>query len=82
MKTTIEISDPLLRRARKLAEREGLTLLALVERGLQRVLAERKEAKPFRLRQASVPGKGLQQLARDASWEALRERVYEGRGGA
>ncbi len=82
MKTTIEISDPLLQRARKLAEREGLTLRALVERGLQRVLAEKKQAKPFRLRKASVSGKGLQPAARNASWEELRERAYEGRGGA
>lgn len=81
MKTTIEISDPLLERARKLAAREGLTLRALVERGLQRVLAERKQTKPFRLRKASVPGKGLQPAARNESWEELRERAYEGRGG-
>ena len=38
MKTTIEISDPLLRRARRMAEREGVTLRALVERGLSRVV--------------------------------------------
>ena len=82
MKTTIEISDPLLQRARKLAARQGVTLRALVERGLQRVLAETKQAKPFRLRKASFRGEGLQPAARDANWEELRERAYEGRGGA
>lgn len=82
MKTTIEISDPLLQRARQLAAREGVTLRALVERGLQRVLAERKRGKPFRLRKASFRGQGLQPGARGASWEELRERAYEGRGGA
>ena len=45
MKTTIEISDPLLREARKLAEREGVTLRALVERGLRRVVTETKPAR-------------------------------------
>jgi hypothetical protein len=34
MKTTVEISDSLLREARKLARREGTTLRALVEQGL------------------------------------------------
>jgi hypothetical protein len=44
MKTTIEISDPLTREARELAEREGVTLRALVERGLNRVIGEPKDA--------------------------------------
>jgi len=35
MKTTIDIADPLLDEARKLAAREGTTLRALVERGLR-----------------------------------------------
>ena len=34
MKTTVAISDPLLREARELAAREGVTLRTLVERGL------------------------------------------------
>jgi hypothetical protein len=58
MKTTIEISDPLLREARKLAEREGVTLRALVERGLRRVVTETKAVAPFKLRRASFKGKG------------------------
>jgi len=62
MKTTIEISDPLLREARNLAEREGVTLRALVERGLRRVIAETKPNAPLKLRRASFKGKGLQPI--------------------
>jgi hypothetical protein len=81
MKTTVEISDSLLREARKIAAREGLTLRALVERGLHRVIAETNHSAPFKLRRASFKGKGLQAELRDASWDEIRERVYEGRGG-
>jgi hypothetical protein len=80
MKTTIDISDPLLREARKLAEREGVTLRALVERGLRRVVTETKPGAPFKLRRASFKGKGLQADMRDASWGRLRDLAYEGRG--
>ena len=38
MKTTIEISDELLVRSKRLAESRGITLRALVEEGLQRSL--------------------------------------------
>ena len=81
MKTTIEISDPLLREARKVAEREGITLRALVERGLRRVVIETKPGAPFKLRRASFKGKGLQAVVRGASWDRLRDLAYEGRGG-
>jgi hypothetical protein len=80
MKTTIEISDPLLREARKLAEREGVTLRALVERGLRRVVTETKAVAPFKLRRASFKGKGQQADVRGASWSRLRDLAYEGRG--
>jgi hypothetical protein len=80
MKTTIEISDPLLREARKLAEREGVTLRALVERGLRRVVTETKTVAPFKLRRASFKGKGLQTDLHVDSWNKLRDLTYKGRG--
>ncbi len=81
MKTTVEISDPLLREARRMAAREGVTLRTLIERGLQRMVADTKPATPFKLRRASFKGKGVQPHLADASWEQLRDLAYEGRGG-
>ena len=49
MKTTLDIPDPLLREARKVAERERTTLRALVEQGLRRVLADKQRRCGFRL---------------------------------
>jgi len=81
MKTTVEISDPLLREIRKLAAREGVTLRALVERGLHAVVAETSHGAPFRLRRASFKGKGLQAEFREASWDLVRDTAYDDRGG-
>lgn len=81
MKTTIEISDPLLNDARKLAAREGTTLRALVEQGLRQVVSEKKKAKrPFKLRDASFGGKGLTPEAAELGWDKIRELSYERRG--
>lgn len=82
MKTTIEIADPLLQAARKVARREGTTVRALVEQGLRKVLAEQRQARPFQLRDASVGGRGLLPGAEGLSWEALRDLVYSDRDGA
>jgi hypothetical protein len=80
MKTTIDISDALLQDARRLAAREGVTLRAIVERGLQRVIAEIPPEVPFKLRDASFKGEGLQPEFRDAPWEKFLDAIYEGRG--
>jgi antitoxin component of RelBE/YafQ-DinJ toxin-antitoxin module len=80
MKITMEISDALLREARKVAAREGITLSALMERGLHRVVAEATQGAPFRLRRASFKGNGLQPEVRHATWETIRDLAYEGRG--
>ena len=82
MKTTLEISDPLLDEVRAIAARDGETLRSLVEQGLRKVVADRSaNAKPFKLRDCSVGGEGLQPEFQGASWEKLRDLIYEGRGG-
>jgi hypothetical protein len=82
MKTTLEISDPLLRDARKIAARERTTLRALVEQGLRDVIAKKKQRqRPFRLRKASVKGEGLHPDFAEGGWARIRDTIYEGRGG-
>jgi Arc/MetJ family transcription regulator len=81
MKTTIEISDSLLDEAKRLAAKEGTTIRSYVEQGLRRIVAERKSRGLFRLRQATFKGKGLQPGVQDATWERIRETIYQGRGG-
>jgi len=82
MKTTIDISDPLLEEARKLAAREGTTVKALVEQGLRRVVSERRRSsRAFQLRKATFKGNGLQPGVDSLDWERIRALTYEGRGG-
>jgi hypothetical protein len=50
MKTTVEISDPLLRKVREFAAREGVTLRTLVERGLHHVVSQMERRTPFKVR--------------------------------
>ncbi len=80
MKTTVEISDPLLREARKMAAREGVTLRTLIERGLHRIVTEPKQTAPFKLRRGSFKGKGLRPELRDASWDRIRDIIYDEKG--
>jgi Arc/MetJ family transcription regulator len=80
MKTTIEIADALLKDAKRVAARDGTTLRRLVESGLRHELAARRRQPEFRLRKATVKGKGLQDSAKGLSWDQLRELAYTGRG--
>jgi hypothetical protein len=80
MKTTVDISDPLLREAKQLAAREGVTLKALIERGLHRVVSETKPAAAFKLRRGSFKGKGLHPELRGASWDRIRDMIYDEAG--
>ncbi|MGH7483416.1 MAG: type II toxin-antitoxin system VapB family antitoxin [Longimicrobiales bacterium] len=81
MKTTIEIADALLGRARRVARRERTTLRALVEEGLRLVVERDRQRGEFRLRRASFKGKGLNPELVEPDWDRLRELSYEGRGG-
>lgn len=82
MKTTIELSDSLLIEAKQLARADKTTLREIVEAALRRELAGRSRPhKPFRLRDASVAGRGVQPGIDPSNWEQIRGLIYEGRGG-
>ena len=82
MKTTLDISDPLLDQVRRIAARDGETLRSLVEQGLRKVVAERSaKAKPFKLRDGSVGTPGAPSEYEKLSWEEKRALMYEGHGG-
>lgn len=53
MRTTVRLDDALLERARREADRRGVTLTSLIERGLKLVLA-RPERSPLR-RHVEIP---------------------------
>ena len=76
-KTTVELPDALLTEAKEYAARERTTLRALIERGLRLVVTERERATGFELQDGSVPGNGLQPEFRDASWEQIRDAIYD-----
>jgi len=81
VKTTVEIADELMDRAKALAARRQTTLRALIEQGLRQVLKDQGNSAEFRLRDASVAGRGLSDDYRDKDWTKIRQAAYEEHGG-
>ena len=80
MKTTIDISDNLFRQVKALSRRESVTIRELTEEGLVLMLQRRKQQTSRRVTPVTFKGKGLTPEFQNASWEALRDVVYSGRG--
>lgn len=80
MKTTVEIAEDLFVRSREVAQREGTTLRALIEEGLRTALARREQRTSYQWPDLSVSGEGLAPEIEEGTWEALRDRIYAGRG--
>jgi hypothetical protein len=79
MKTTVEISDVLLREAKKYAAERGVTLREVIEAGLRDLVAKRDaKRKPFKLRRCAFKGTGM---VKDFTWDEILNLTYEGRGG-
>jgi len=74
MKTTIEMSDPLFKSAKELAQRSQTTLRDLIEEGLRRVISDSQvNAKlAFKLEDASVGGKVVL-MPEPERWQQLEE---------
>jgi hypothetical protein len=79
MKTTVEISDALLNRARRHARKRGMPVRALIEEGLRLVLASEEPAAPFELPDCSVGKRGGTDPLEGLSWQDLRAEIYGGR---
>ncbi len=80
MKTTIELPDDLLEQVRGVARREGATLRALVEEGLQRTLEARRRQARRHLDFPKYGGSGLTVEYQGASWNRIRDEVYREHG--
>ena len=77
MKTTLDIQDALLLRAKRLAKRTGKPLRALVEEGLQHVLLQQSAAaKRYELPDRSVGDGNAANPLESFSWQDLRDEIY------
>jgi predicted transcriptional regulator len=76
MKTTIEIADELLERAKRQARREHKTLRAVIEEALRRQLSSSGTPEPFRLKRHTFKGKGMQPGITEGDWETVRDLIY------
>ena len=82
VKTTVDISDALFHRAKKLAAEQNQTLKAVIDSALRQYLDSASPVgKPqFKLRKHAFKGRGLQPGIDESDWTAIRDRAYEGRG--
>ena len=80
MKTTIEISDSILLKAKQLAREQNVTLRSLAEEGLRKVIEERSTRGPCQVCPVTFRGEGLSPEFQGASWNQIRDAAYKGRG--
>lgn len=77
MKTTVDLSDALLLRAKRYAAAQGKPLRAVIEEGLRRVLDGEDSAPAYRLEDRSVGKVGGANPLESLSWQDLREAIYD-----
>ena len=77
MKTTLDIHDELLNRAKRHARDKGRPLRALVEEGLRQVLDNPPPTHKYTLPDYSVGDSNGRDPLEAYSWQDLREIIYE-----
>jgi Arc/MetJ family transcription regulator len=79
VKTTIDIDDALLARAKRHARKVGQPLRALVEEGLRRVFEGDSVTTQYEIPDRSVGNPAGPNPLDDLSWQDLRHEIYGGR---
>jgi len=74
MKTTIEIGDNLLARAKSRAKAQNITLRALIETSLAATLDQ--QLPPVKVTPVTFKGNGLSREFEGASWEKIRDTIH------
>ena len=80
MKTTVDIHDELLARAKRHARDTGRPLRAVVEDGLRRVLSSTDSSRRYKLSDLRVGNPRAADPLESYSWPELRELIYDERG--
>ncbi len=76
MKTTVEVSEALLKSAKLRALEEKTTLKEIFSAALTEYLRAKAPARRFRLKTITTKGSGLQV---QGDWDAVRDLLYEDR---
>ena len=76
MKTTLEIKDDLLIRAKKLAKKTGRPLRAIVEDSLRATLLAAEEPGKYVLPDLSVGDASAEDPLERLTWQDLRAEIY------
>lgn len=81
MRTTLDLPDPLLLKAQKVARQRKTTFRAIMAEALRRYLAaEETPRRPFKLPDRSFQGDGLVEGLSNTDWTRIRDLSYDGRG--
>jgi hypothetical protein len=82
MRTSVDIPDPLLNKARSVARKRKTTLRSILLEGLREVLEKERQKRPtYELPDESFGEGGLVEGLAPTDWEQIRATAYEGRGG-
>ena len=76
VKTTVDIQDELLARAKRHARQTGRPLRAVIEEGLRQVLSNTAPPRRYRLPDESVGESGGRDPLEAYSWQDLRGVIY------
>ena len=80
MKTTIEISDHLLEKAKSIARSQKRTLREIAEEGLALVIEKHCQRQEQAIEPVVFGGDGLSPEFKGKSWAEIRNEIYRGYG--